>query len=104
LAVKKNKQMTYAITGKLIAKLGTLTVNDKFKKQEFVIEVSEEVNGNVYPNPIKMQLVNNRCSLVDLVPIGANIKCSFNIKGNSWQKDGKANYMVNLDCWKIENA
>jgi len=41
---------------------------------------------------------------VDLVPIGANIKCSFNIKGNSWQKDGKANYMVNLDCWKIENA
>jgi hypothetical protein len=26
----------------------------------------------------------------------------FNIKGSKWEKDGKVNYITNLDAWRIE--
>jgi hypothetical protein len=32
------------------------------------------------------------------------VKVSFNIKGNRWEKDGKVNYITNLDAWRIEPA
>ncbi len=35
---------------------------------------------------------------------GIAIKVSFNIKGNRWEKDGKVNYITNLDAWKIESG
>ena len=28
----------------------------------------------------------------------------FNIKGSKWEKDGKVNYITNLDAWRIEQV
>jgi hypothetical protein len=36
------------------------------------------------------------------VNIGDEIKIYFNIKGSKWEKDGKVNYITNLDAWRIE--
>lgn len=96
--------MSFEVTGKLIVINDTQQVSDKFKKREFVLELNEEINGNVYTNYAKMQLVQNKCDIIDRFNVGDNIKVNFNIKGNKWERDGKVNYITNLDAWRIENA
>lgn len=96
--------MSFEITGKLIAINDTQQVSERFKKREFVLETSEEINGNVYTNYAKMQLVQNKCEIIDNYKIGDNVKVNFNIKGNKWERDGNVNYITNLDAWRIENA
>lgn len=92
------------VTGTLIHKEETQYVNDKFRKREFVIELNDEVNGNVYKNYAKMQVVQNKCDILDGFKIGDTITADFNIKGNRWEKDGKAQYITNLDAWRISGA
>jgi len=96
--------MSLEVTGKIVVKYDTNQVSDKFKKREFVLELSEEINGNVYTNYAKMQLVQNKCDILDRFNEGDTVKVSFNLKGNRWEKDGKVNYITNLDAWRIENA
>jgi len=96
--------MSFELTGKLIAKYDTVNVNDKFKKREFVLETTEEIAGNSYVNFAKMQVVQNKCEILDRYNLGDMVKITFNIKGNRWEKDGKVNYITNLDAWKIESA
>lgn len=96
--------MSLEVTGKLTVKYDTQQVSDKFKKREFVMELAEEINGNTYTNFAKMQLVQNKCEILDRFNEGDNIKVSFNIKGNKWERDGKVNYITNLDAWRIEAA
>ena len=38
----------------------------------------------------------------DRFNIGDEVKVSFNIKGSKWMKDGKENYITNLDAWRME--
>jgi hypothetical protein len=66
--------------------------------------MSEEINGNVYTNYAKMQLVQNKCEILDRFNEGDQVKVSFNIKGNKWEKDGKVSYITNLDAWRVESA
>lgn len=96
--------MSLEVTGKLAVKYDTQQVKESFRKREFVIELSEEINGNVYTNFAKMQLVQNKCDILDRFNVGDQIKVSFNLKGNRWEKDGKVNYITNLDAWRIESA
>lgn len=96
--------MSLEITGKLLVKQDTQHVSDRFKKREFVLELSDEINGNVYTNYAKMQLVQNKCEILDRFNEGDNVKVSFNVKGNKWERDGKVNYITNLDAWRIEAA
>ena len=96
--------MSFEITGKLIAINDTQQVSERFKKREFVLETSEEINGNVYTNYAKMQLVQNKCDIIDNFNEGDTIKVNFNIKGNKWERDGKVNYITNLDAWRIEHT
>jgi hypothetical protein len=96
--------MNLEITGKLLVKYDTMQVSDKFKKREFVVELSEEINGNTYNNYAKMQLVQNKCDIIDRYNVGDPIKVSFSIRGTKWVKDGKENYIKNLDAWRVESA
>lgn len=96
--------MSFELTGKLVAINETQQVSERFKKREFVLEIAEEINGNVYTNYAKMQLVQNKCEIIDNFKIGDTVKVSFNIKGNKWERDGNVNYITNLDAWRVENA
>ena len=96
--------MTLEVTGKLIEKYDTITVSERFRKREFVLELSDEVNGSIYTNFAKMQLVQNKCDILDRFQVGEVLKVSFGIKGTKYEKDGKVNYFSNLDAWRIENA
>ena len=96
--------MSLEVTGKLLVKYETQQVSEKFKKREFVLELAEEINGNIYTNFAKMQLVQNKCDIIDRFKEGDLVKVSFNIKGNKWERDGKVNYITNLDAWRMESA
>ena len=96
--------MSLEVTGKLIEKYETITVSDRFRKREFVLELADEINGNIYTNYAKLQLVQTKCDIIDRFNIGDVLKVSFNIKGTKYEKDGKTNYFSNLDAWRVENA
>ena len=98
----KNHYMSYELTGKLITKFDTVQRTETFKTREFVVEKSEEINGRSIVNYIKFQCVQDRTGIVDRINTGDEIKVYFNIKGTKWEKDGKTNYITNLDAWRIE--
>ena len=94
--------MSFEITGKLIAKYATIQRTETFKTREFVLEKTEDINGRIITNYIKLQCVQDKTAMVDKFHIGDDVKVSFNIKGSRWTKDGKDNYITNLDAWRIE--
>jgi hypothetical protein len=94
--------MSFEVTGKLIAKYDIVQRTESFKTREFVIEKTEDINGRSIVNYIKFQCVQDRTAIVDRVNTGDDIKVYFNIKGSKWEKDGKTNYITNLDAWRIE--
>jgi hypothetical protein len=46
--------------------------------------------------------VQDKTSMPDRFSIGDEVKVLFNIKGTKWNKDGKDNYITNLDAWRME--
>ncbi len=96
--------MSFEIVGKLIEKFETQQVSDRFKKREFVILKEENVNGSIFSDHIKFQLIQDKCDVVDAVNLNDEIKVSFNIKGNKWEKNGQTSYFTNLDAWRVEKV
>jgi hypothetical protein len=96
--------MSYELTGKLIAKYDTVQRTETFKTREFVVEKSEDINGRTITNYIKFQAIQDKTNIIDKLNIGDEIKVYFNIKGSKWEKDGKTNYITNLDAWRIEQV
>lgn len=96
--------MSYELTGKLVAKYDTVQKSATFKLREFAVEKTEDIGGRSITNYVKFQSVQDKTSIIDKVNTGDEIKVYFNIKGNKWEKDGKVNYITNLDAWKIEQV
>lgn len=95
--------MSYEITGKLVAKFDIVQRNENFKTREFVIEKTEDVNGRSFTNFIKFQCVQDKTAMPDRFSMGDEVKVQFNIKGTRWEKDGRTNYITNLDAWRMES-
>jgi len=96
--------MSFEITGKLVAKYDTVQRTETFKTREFVIEKTEDINGRSISNYVKFQSVQDRTAMPDRFNIGDEVKVSFNIKGTKWVKDGRENYITNLDAWRMEHV
>ncbi|MBX2928939.1 MAG: DUF3127 domain-containing protein [Saprospiraceae bacterium] len=87
--------MSFEVAGKLIKKYDTENKTGSFQAREFVIEVDGQ-----YPQFVKFQLVQDRCSLLDAYEEGETIKVHFDLRGREWQ--GK--YFTNLNAWRLEKA
>jgi hypothetical protein len=94
--------MSYELTGKLITKFDVVQRTENFKTREFVVEKTDDINGRTVVNYIKFQCVQDKTTMIDRVNLGDNIKVYFNIKGSKWERDGRTNYITNLDAWRIE--
>ena len=94
--------MSYELTGRLLAKYDTIQRSETFKTREFVLEKSDDIGGRLITNYIKFQCVQEKTNIIDRVNTGDEVKVFFNIKGSKWEKDGRINYITNLDAWKIE--
>jgi hypothetical protein len=96
--------MSYDLTGKLIAKYDTVQKSGTFKTREFVVEKTDEVGGRTISSFVKFQCVQDKTALLDRLNEGETIKVYFNIKGSRWEKEGRVNYITNLDAWRIEQV
>ncbi|UAY52580.1 DUF3127 domain-containing protein [Ferruginibacter albus] len=96
--------MSYELSGKLVAKYDTVQRTGTFKTREFVVEKSDIIGDRTISNFVKFQCVQDKTAIVDRVNVGDEIKVHFNIKGSRWEKDGKVNYITNLDAWRIEQS
>jgi hypothetical protein len=94
--------MSYELVGKLIAKYETIQRKETFKTREFVIEKTDDINGKTITNYVKFQCVQDRTTIPDRFNLGDTVKVLFNIKGSKWNKEGKDNYITNLDAWRME--
>ena len=94
--------MSYEIVGKLVAKFDIVQRTETFKTREFVIEKSEDIGGRVITNYVKFQCVQDKTAMPDRFNLGDEVKVQFNIKGTKWVKEGRENYITNLDAWRME--
>ncbi|HPK09318.1 MAG TPA: DUF3127 domain-containing protein [Saprospiraceae bacterium] len=85
--------MSFEVEGTLYKKFDTENKTDSFVAREFVITLE-----GPYPQYIKFQLTQDRCSAIDSVNEGQKIKVFFDLRGREW--NGK--YFTNLNAWKIE--
>ncbi|MBP5589534.1 MAG: DUF3127 domain-containing protein [Bacteroidales bacterium] len=96
--------MAFELTGKVIDIQPVQQVSEKFRKREFVIEKQENSSTAIFVDYVKFQLVQDKCDLINDSFMNTEVKVSFNIKGNKWERDGKVNYFTNLDAWRIEKV
>ena len=90
------------IQGKLVEIFATQEVSEKFKKREFVVEYAE---NEKYPEYIKLEVVNDKVSILDNYKVGDSVDVAFNLRGRSWaDKSGKVSYFNTLVAWKISKA
>lgn len=87
-----------------MAKFNIVQRTESFKTREFVIEKSEDIGGRIITNYIKFQCVQDKTSMPDRFNLGDEVKVSFNLKGSKWMKDGRENYITNLDAWRMEQV
>jgi hypothetical protein len=87
-------------TGRLVSIGATEQKSDKFKKREFVIEITTNVNGNNYTNYAVFQLNQSNVTKIDTFSLGSDIEVSFNLKGTKWNEK----HFNTLEAWKIGYA
>ena len=92
--------MSFEVEGKLYKKFDVVQVTDTFRKRELVLEIQ---NGN-YPEYIKFQLLQDKCSALDPHNEGDELKVHFNLKGRPYNnRQGGVTYFTNLNAWRIES-
>ncbi|MDP4291628.1 MAG: DUF3127 domain-containing protein [Bacteroidota bacterium] len=96
--------MSFELNGRLYEKYDTVSVSDKFRKREFVVEKTESTNAGEFTELIKFQLTQDRCDSLDRFNLNEEVKVSFNIRGRKWEKDGRVSYFTNLEAWRIEKV
>lgn len=91
--------MAFEVSGKIYKKFDTVKVSERFQKREFVLEIED----GAYPQFIKFQMTQDRCSALDPLNEGDAAKVSFNLRGREYTNPkGEVIFFTNLDAWRIE--
>ena len=96
--------MAFEIKGVIYSIGQTNVISQTFKKREFVLEITEDVNGNQYKQYVPFQCTQAKCDILDRYSKGSAVTVHFNLKGRISEKNGKEQIFSNLDVWKIEAA
>lgn len=73
-------------------------ITGTFRKRDVFIATDDQ-----YPQFIKLQLTNERCSLIDEYAPGEQVRAHFNLGGKKFvDKHGNTNSFNNLTIWRIE--
>lgn len=87
--------MNVEISGKIKVIFDEQTFNSGFKKKEFVVTTQEQ-----YPQDLKLELIQDKTSLIDGLNQGDEITAQVNLRGNEYN----GRYYVNLQAWRIEKS
>ena len=83
---------TLTLEGKIVRIFDAQQVSASFKKREFVIETADE-----YPQLVKFELVQDKCSLIDKYQLNQDVTVHFNVRGREWNEK----FFTNLNAWRI---
>lgn len=87
------------IKGKVHEVGEVITVSEKFKKRELVVEYAENPS---YPEYVKFEAVQDKVNLLDAVKVGDQVEVFFNLRGRPWtDKMGKTQYFNTLSVWRL---
>ena len=87
------------IKGKVHEISQVITVSEKFKKRELILEYAE---NPTYPEYVKFEAVQDKVNLFDNVKVGDQVELFFNLRGRPWtDKTGKTSYFNTLSVWRL---
>ena len=76
-----------------------------FTKREFVIRLTGEGENPAYPNYIALELIKDKCALMDQFQPGDELVVQFNLNGRLWNSPGKPEKcFTSLQAWRVERA
>lgn len=76
-----------------------------FTKREFVIKLSGEGENPDYPNYVALELIKDKCALMDHYNLGDEVVATFNLSGRLWNAPGKPEKcFTSLQAWKVDAA
>lgn len=76
----------------------TQTFPSGFQKREMVLLTQEQ-----YPQPISIEFLSEKISLLDNVSEGDDVKIGINIRGREWTNpQGEVKYFNSITAWKLE--
>jgi hypothetical protein len=79
--------------------------NNGFTKREFVIKLTGEGENPDYPNYVALELVKDKCALMDQYQQGDEVIAHFNLSGRLWSSQGKPEKcFTSLQAWRVESA
>lgn len=85
--------MAYDLTGKIKLIQEPKTFDSGFTKREMVVVVED----GKYPQPISIEFVQDKVSLLDDLQAGDEVTVTFDIRGREYN----GRYFNNLQGWKI---
>jgi hypothetical protein len=88
--------MAYKAEGRLHKVFDTEQKTASFQAREFVIEVAD----GKFPQMVKFQLTQDKCTLIDDYAEGDQIAVEFDLRGREWNDK----YFTNLNAWRIARA
>ena len=89
----------YKLTGTIKVLNPTVQVSEKFSKRDFVV-----TDNSQYPQDIQLQLMQDKCNLLDGFTVGQFIEVDFNLRGRAWTNpQGEEKYFNTLEAWRITN-
>ncbi len=71
-----------------------------FRVREMVLLTDEN-----YPQPIKIEFVQDKVNLLDNIQEGDQVEVSFDVRGREWvNPEGKTIYFVSIRGWRIDKV
>lgn len=75
----------------------TQTMSEKFAKREMVLKTNEK-----YPQLITIQVINDKCALLDNIQVGEHVTAKINLRGREWvNKLGETKYFNTIEAWSV---
>ena len=76
--------------------------NNGFTKREFVVKLTGEDENPRYPNYVALELIKDKCAMMDNYAIGDEIEAHFNLSGRLWSGNGQnEKCFTSLQAWRI---
>lgn len=88
---------SFLIAGLLHEVFAENQVSEKFRKREFVLELEGQ-----FPEHVKFQLVQDKCSLIDAYTVGQRMSVEFNLRGRAFSNAQGRAYFTNLEAWRLQ--
>ena len=78
--------------------------NNGFTKREFVVKLTGEGENSTYPNYVALELIKDKCALMDAYSAGSEVSVQFNLSGRLWSGNGKPEKcFTSLQAWKVDS-